>query len=795
MLKKLFPLLLILAACQSQKNTLTGLLPVLQLQSGQSDTVLVPDLFYAPAYKLHLRANPMLQTVYSQESRQLSLTPTDGKHGWTALRFTLNGKNYDMPVRIEQRIAVTLHYRPQSSKDVVRVIGSFNTWDRNSRAMQDEDGDKVLDKTFYLRPGRYEYKFYVNRKELIDPKNPRKVLNSFGQYNSLLTVQSATKTPPDIYNSGVKKVRENYTFQFKLSAPGNAVSTHPRVFAFLDNQQLDSNFYKIHHGQLDITLNKEKLKPTKMLRVAIQNETGGSRMQSIDLSATLKQNDRGKSFSWYDAIPYSIIIDRFKDGDPSNTKRIDNPDLPKKSNYYGGDLQGILDEIDAGYFSDLGVNVLWLSPVVQNPWQAYREYPAPHRFTSGYHGYWPIALDKVDRRFGDMDLLQKLVEHAHQRGLKVMLDFVSNHVHIKHPYYTKHRNWFGSVDLPDGRKNLRLWDEFRLTTWFETFLPSFDYPGSDAAVETMTDNAVWWLKETGVDGFRQDAVKHVPRKFWRRLTRKIKEQIEIPEDRHIYQIGESFGSDRLIQSYIGNGLLDAQFNFNLYDAAIYCFTNSKGSFSDLDAALNKSINIYGTHTLMGNIMDSHDKVRFLALADGDVGMTTEDPVEIGWKNPPKVDHPTSYAREQVYLAYMLSIPGIPFIYYGDEIGMTGAADPDNRRPMRFGDEVSPDGKKMKSAVKKLIAMRRDNSALRQGDFHTLLADKDVYVFVRGDMRQKVLVLLNKGPKLLTKELKLKGFEKTRHLIPLSLVSRYVFDGQILEVDLPAYSAQFILLKE
>ena len=338
----------------------------------------------------------------------------------------------------------------------------------------------------------------------------------------------------------------------------------------------------------------------------------------------------------------------------------------------------------------------------------------------------------------------KVVATAHEHSMNVLLDFTANHVHKEHPFFRDHREWFGSLELPDGRKNLRLWDEHRLTTWFEPYLPSFDYLGSEEALETMTDNAVWWLKQTGADGFRLDAVKHVPNKFWRTLTRKLKQQIEIPENRRLYQIGETFGSYRLINSYVNNGQLNAQFNFNLYDTALYVFLNPEVSFSILDKELQKSFAVYGVNNLMGNIMDSHDKVRYMAYADNDIVLNSSEAQEIGWKNPPQVDHASSYDKEKLYLTYLLTIPGIPTIYYGDEIGMTGAGDPDNRRMMRFGDALKKPEKKMLQDVSKLIHVRRKHSALRYGDFQTLFANENCFAYMRTDLHERILVVLNKS---------------------------------------------------
>ena len=443
------------------------------------------------------------------------------------------------------------------------------------------------------------------------------------------------------------------------------------------------------------------------------------------------------------------MIDRFNDGDSSNSIPVVNPNLTQKANYFGGDLQGIKNKIDDGYFDSLSINTLWLSPVVDNTDSAYREYPEPHRYYSGYHGYWPVSSTKVEEKFGDMNLLKKLIEDAHKHGIHILIDYVANHVHEEHPFFKKHRDWFGQLKLPDGKLNLRLWDEYRLTTWFEPFLPKFDYVNSTEALDTMTSNAVWWIKETNADGFRQDAVKHIPNIFWRTLTRKIKSEISVPDHRDIFQIGETFGSYQLVNSYVNNGQLDAQFNFNLYDTAIPVFIDSTRSFKSLDDQMQKSFSVYGVNNLMGNIMDSHDKVRFMAYADGDVSLNEGNAADIGWNNPPEVDYKSSYDKMKLYLSYILTIPGIPIIDYGDEFGMTGAADPDNRRMMRFGNRLSDWEKETLSDVQKLIKIRKENSALRYGDFYTLEADQNIYAFIRSDLNERVLVVMNKSNSLLS----------------------------------------------
>jgi glycosidase len=211
----------------------------------------------------------------------------------------------------------------------------------------------------------------------------------------------------------------------------------------------------------------------------------------------------------------------------------------------------------------------------------------------------------------------------------------------------------------------------------------------------------------------------------------------------VYQVGETFGDYDLIGSYVNNGQLSAQFNFNLSYFAIPVFLESERSFSAIDFHMKKSFTSFGYNNLMGNIMDSHDKVRYMAYADGKVKNQGVDTREMAWANPPTVDHPSSYQKAELYLAYMFTIPGLPVVYYGSEFGMTGVDDPDNRRMMRFGDELSIFEKRMLNETRKIVKMRSQHPALRYGDFLTLKADTVLYAYMRSDFNERLLVVLNK----------------------------------------------------
>lgn len=715
------------------------------LKSGQTDTIVVSDLYFAENYDISFLPAAEFKLFYDKASLNLVLTPDSDFTGLTLLDFEFDSRIYSIPIIVSQMVSHTFQYQPENSVQKITVFGSFNSWNRDSHPMNDPDGDGIYECTISLDPGRYEYKFFIDGREVNDPANPDSVSNPFGSFNSVLTIPSSGDGNTYLHLIHHQTTGDSILITFYLETDKSAEALKEQdIVCLFNNFRFPEDGISMGNGYIQVAIEKSDGYQSGLLRLAVNHPGMPGWFQNIRFYLGLPGGLHESDFIWQDAIVYAIMVDRFLDGDPANTSPVDNPEVHPKANFQGGDLQGIIDKLNESYFNDLGVNVLWLSPVNQNTMKAYREYPPPHRYFTGYHGYWPVHHEEVDIRFGDINLFKSLVELAHENGIRVILDFVANHVHEEHPFYQEHPDWFGTFELPDSRQNIRLWDEYRLTTWFDTFLPSFDYLGSQEAMEIMTDNAVWWMKTSGIDGFRQDAVKHVPNDFWRLLTKKLSKHIEKEEQREIYQIGETFGSYDLISSYVNKGQLDAQFNFNLYDVALHAFLDSDGSFRILDEEMKKTFAVYGMDHLMGNLMDSHDKVRFMAYADGDILLSSPDAEEIGWTDPPRVDDPDSYRKARLYLTYMLSIPGVPVIYYGDEIGMTGAADPDNRRVMRFGNGLSSAEKEMLREVKNIIHIRRNNSALRRGDFLSVLAEKDIYTFIRSDVNERVLVILNKA---------------------------------------------------
>lgn len=725
-------------------QSIYDLIPPINLYENQTTKFLISDLFYSEDYSVEFLPNKVVDVSYNEALKEISFKPKSIFSGIGLVSFKLNNETYEIPVKLIKSKTYQFTYKPKPTDKQVNLFGQFNSWDRQSLPMKDLNGDGILEIEVPLDPGRYEYKFYVDGKELIDPDNPIKVSNGMGDFNSVRIIEEEQSEKIFLHVIGQEKTSNEIKLKFYLESFDKSLFVDKKdVIALFDNKKFPSEKIEIKGREIILSLTRETLYGEHTIRLAVNRLGRSSNIQIVQMiDGQFAGSSKQRTLN--DQIIYCIMVDRFNNGDPSNDNPVKHDSLFTPANYQGGDLQGIINKIDDGYFTSLGINTLWISPMVDNTNEAYREYPAPHRYYTGYHGYWPVSATKVEEKFGSMNLARELVKKAHEKNINVLLDYVANHVHEGHWMWKDHRNWFGTYLLPNGRLNLRLWDEYRLTTWFEPYMPSFDYEGSYEALEFMTDNPVWWLKVTGADGFRHDAVKHVPNKYWRLLTQKIKSRIEIPEKRKIYQIGETFGGIDLIASYVNNGQLNAQFNFNLYDVAIPTFLDEKASFKLLDYQMQKSFQVFGYNNLMGNIMDSHDKIRYMAYADGDLEINDGRAGEIAWTNPPQVDNPSSYDKLKLHLAYLLTIPGIPIIYYGDEIGMTGAADPDNRRMMRFGDQLNQYEKQTLNYVSKIIHIRKDHPALRYGDFLTLQADENVYAYLRSDMNERILTIINKN---------------------------------------------------
>ena len=442
-------------------------------------------------------------------------------------------------------------------------------------------------------------------------------------------------------------------------------------------------------------------------------------------------------------VLYSLLVDRFNNGRLDNDEPLNRPDVDPRVDYKGGDLKGVTNKIQEGFFDSLGINTLWISPITQNPKDAWGQYHNPDTKFSGYHGYWPIYNTQIDHRMGTDADLKELLAKAHEHKMNVILDYVANHMHINSPTLKAHPDWITDSILPDGRRNFELWDEARLTTWFDKHIPTLDLEREEVC-EAMTDTALYWIEHYDFDGYRHDACKHIPLNYWRMFTRKMKTRYP---DRPLWMIGETYGDNELIGSYVKTGMLNAQFDFNIYHTAIDVLGKKGESMKRLAETIDESLASYGAHHTMGNISGNHDKIRFISLAGGAVSWD-EDGKAAGWNRNIGVTADGNAERETVAFkkallleVLNLTIPGVPCIYQGDEYGQCGANDPDNRRMMRFGG-LSANEQWLRGQMEQLIHLRRSSMPLLYGDYKLLYVDDSVLVFSRTYMGKEVVVALN-----------------------------------------------------
>jgi glycosidase len=473
---------------------------------------------------------------------------------------------------------------------------------------------------------------------------------------------------------------------------------------------------------------------------------------TIRRDGTLPGSDAGQAdgggatgFDWRDGIMYFVLLDRFLDGDASNNKPESGVETP--ANWQGGDLAGLLAKLKSGYFSSLGINVLWLSSPVDAPDGKFPGKDA-HDYT-GFHGYWPRDLGKVEGRLGDLALLKQVVSEAHKLGIRIVVDYVMNHVHQQSPVYTSHGDWFWPLDA--GGKSCICgsgcsWQAPEgLRCWFDPFLPDFNF--TVAATRTFSvENALGWIKEVGIDGLRLDAVKHVELSWLTELRARINGEIVKPGQR-FYLIGETFDGERaLIKEHVDPATkLDGQFDFPLRAQLVKNLLMRQGGLDELETFLNSNDGYYGKDALMGTFLGNHDLPRAIHLAEDTAQFSEWDAGKTrAWTNLPA--QPTGaapYQRLALAFTVLFTLPGLPTIYYGDELGMAGGGDPDNRRPMLWTG-ASPDQEALRTTISKLAAVRKQHPALRRGTRKELWLGAEVYAYRMSEGSDQLVIVINRS---------------------------------------------------
>lgn len=636
---------------------------------------------------------------------------------------------YDIPVFASEKVKHRFVYNASSNKvNEVSMSGTMNGWNHKATSLVHQ-ADRAWEVSLTLNPGLYQYRIWEDGKEMLDANNAEVIVNGMGGLNNTFVAGETPSTPPFLFaeseNNGQLIVRSLHPFK--------------GVLAYFENHLIP---LRVKGDQVVVNIPGEA-RTVERSHIRIFSHDGKQRGNDVliplEYGKPVRSATQLRRDDLHGTIMYFMMVDRFADGNPLNNRPTPDKSILPQANNLGGDIAGITAKIREGYFSELGINTIWISPISRNAEGAWGLWDKGIRSTfSAYHGYWPTALRAVDDRFGTDEDLRELIDVAHANGMNVILDYVAHHVHQDHPLYKEKPDWTTPLYLPDGTMNTEKWDEHRLTTWFDTFLPTWDFSKPEV-VDALSDTAIYWVTQFDLDGFRHDATKHIPEDFWRSLTGKIKTASQ--PGRRIFQIGETYGSPELISSYISSGQMDAQFDFNLYDAAVDAFAKPETDFRNLQRVMEESMRYYGSHHLMGNITGNQDRARFISYADGSVRFD-EDAKLAGWTRKIENRGADGFARAKMLMAFLLTTPGIPCVYYGDEIGMPGGNDPDNRRMMKFAG-WNREQESLHSFTSTMASFRRSSLPLSYGETQVLKNDDEGFVFVRHYFEETVMSAFSK----------------------------------------------------
>ncbi|CAM3036847.1 glycoside hydrolase family 13 protein [Sporolactobacillus spathodeae] len=428
----------------------------------------------------------------------------------------------------------------------------------------------------------------------------------------------------------------------------------------------------------------------------------------------IHENDCFKAPDWVKkTVWYQIFPERFANGNPAispvQTLPWGSKD-PGRDDFFGGDLQGIIDHLD--YLQNLGINGIYLTPIFTAPTN---------------HKYDTLDYFSVDPHFGDKEVLRTLIKQAHKRSIRVMLDAVFNHIGstsmqwqdvIRHGENSRYKDWFyiRSFPVQEGENgNI----EGQTTLSYDTFAFTPKMPKLNTENQEVRDYllriALYWIKEFDIDGWRLDVANEVDGQFWRAFHQAV-----IGEKSDCYIVGEIWHN---AWNWLQGDMFHSVMNYPLSQTIIDYFIENKLKATQAVSAINAHYMNYQAQVseVAFNLLDSHDTARILTKARGDK------------------------QKVRLALAFLFSQTGSPCIYYGTEVGMDGANDPLCRKCMIWDKEKQD--LEMMAFVKKIIRLRKDNQpVLTYGRLDWLIVDnaKDLLCFRRVYQDRTLYFFFNHG---------------------------------------------------
>ncbi|MFC7321187.1 alpha-amylase family glycosyl hydrolase [Halobacillus campisalis] len=397
---------------------------------------------------------------------------------------------------------------------------------------------------------------------------------------------------------------------------------------------------------------------------------------------------------WQDESMYYIMVDRFMNGNTENDYEVDK-DNPEA--YHGGDLQGVIDQLD--YIEEMGFTSIMLSPIMKNT-------------EEGYHGYWIDDFMQVEGHFGTIEDAQRLVEEAHNRDLKVIFEFVVSHTGNEHP-------WLEESGQEDKYFDSEAMEENDVASVENTWLSNLPRLNTDhpEVQSQLTEAAQFWKEETGVDGFRLSSINQVSKEF----LSIFNESLKLLDDDFILIGDVNVEDPDDIEAYESAGI-DSFVNDPFYEAASGSFNHTDASLDSLFKVWQSSLQNFENPELLGHYLDDPSTKRFTRVA-----------VEEGG-NP--------VTRWKLALTHMFTSPGYPILTYGSEVPLDGGEPPDNLKMMNFkgGDE------ELKQHIEKLNSMREEFPVLRRGTYEELFNSDGLAVIKRVYKEETMVIAMNNSPR-------------------------------------------------
>lgn len=618
----------------------------------------------------------------------------------------------------------------------VSVAGSFNGWNTTANPLQPGRDKVTWTVTLPFSPGVYAYKFVINGSRWLADSQAPSQDDGNGNINSLLVVKpDAYESQPGVAGDGkitfaavyhervgryVQRVdishlgltlrtRRDDVRACQLLTPGEGGKPVQKIAM---SRVSSDSLFDYWRGTMPLPIARPNIDYAFLLDDGATSQLYDVRNAPEPASATprwfnleLAQFPPFMAPDWvHDAVFYQIFPDRFADGDPANNgpDALRWGDKPSSSKWMGGDLKGITAHLP--YLRELGVNSLYLLPIFK---------------ARSSHGYDTTDYHQIDPHLGTTADLQALTSNLHLHGEHILLDGVFNHTGVdfagfksletdgeKSPY----KDWYFVQSFP---VNI-LTGETHYTGWYGIpWMPKLnvDNPATKAY---LLDVGTRWIRDAHIDGWRLDAADEVQHRFWQAFRQTVRK-----ENINTFLVGEIWGN---AHDWLQGDQFDSVMNYRFRGAVLDFFVNTKFTPTEFDRSLAQIRADYppAASGTMFNILDSHDTERIRTLCKSDWNV------------------------ERQAVLFQMTYPGVPCIYYGDEVGLEGGKDPDNRRAMPW--EPAQQDKTILAFYKRLLALRHSHSVLRRGDYRTVLTDNNTatFGFLRTRDKERALVLFNRS---------------------------------------------------